>query len=58
LLPKPDKALEELAIKEILDDANNIVVFEWGKSMKILNKYTKIKIGFSIGKNLRRISTE
>jgi len=58
LLPKPDKALEELAIKEILDDANNIVVFEWGNNMKLLKKYVKVKINFLIGKNLRRILIE
>ncbi len=28
LLPKPDKALEELAISEIIDDSKNIVIFE------------------------------
>jgi len=55
LLPKPDKALEELDLFEIINDSNNIVVFEWGDKLKLLKKYVKIKIHFDICKNSRKI---
>ena len=58
LLPKPDLALKELAIEEILNDSNNIVVFEWGENMKLLKNYMKVKIDFLIGKDLRRINIQ